>query len=68
MHCFHSIANAIRDADVDKIYKGMRLGREEDVQAWQNLCDDTILHVVARFILWKRMIPIQKHVDEFMKL
>ncbi len=68
MNFFRSIASAIRQADVDSIYRGMRLGQAEEIQAWQNLCDDTVLHVVARFVLWKRMIPIERQVDEFMKL
>ena len=67
MHCFRSIASAIRSVDVDKIHSGMRIGRSDDVQAWQDFCDDTVLHAVARFVLWKRMIPIQTHVEEYMK-
>ena len=63
-----SIAAAIHTANVDKIYFGMRLGRPEDSQAWQNLCDDTVLHAVARFVLWKRMIPIVTDVEKYMKL
>lgn len=68
MHFLGSIAAAIHTANVDKIYLGMRLGRPEDSKAWQNLCDDTVLHAVARFVLYKRMIPIQTGVEEHMKL
>lgn len=64
MRFYRSVSEALLEADVDQIYKQMKEGDKEAKKTWQNVCDDTILHALARQILWKRPIVISTPAED----
>lgn len=63
---FRSISEALLTANVDDIFMRMKLGKESAKKAWQDVCDDAILHVVCKHILWKRPIVIAKPSQKYL--
>lgn len=64
MRFFRNVSDALIKADVDGIYRSMRLNREWAKQAWQDVCDDAVIHSLCKHVLWKRPIIIRKPSDD----